>query len=66
MKKNDWIYIAGHNGLVGSSIYKLLKTYGFRNLIIVDRKKLDLRNSNKVDLFFITIHQFYGLLYFLI
>ena len=52
MKKNDKIYIAGHNGLVGSSIYKLLKTYGFRNLIIVDRKKLDLRNSNKVDLFF--------------
>ena len=47
MKKNDKIYIAGHNGLVGSSIYKLLKAYGYRNLITVDRKKLDLRNSNK-------------------
>ena len=52
MKKNDKIYIAGHNGLVGSSIYKLLKAYGYRNLITVDRKKLDLRDSNKVDLFF--------------
>ena len=52
MKKNDKIYIAGHNGLVGSSIYKLLKTNGFRNLITVDRKTLDLRNSNKVNSFF--------------
>ena len=52
MKKNDKIYIAGHNGLVGSSIYKLLKIHGFSNLITVDRKKLGLRNSNKVDLFF--------------
>ena len=52
MKKNDKIYIAGHNGLVGSSIFRLLKSFGFSNLITVDRKKLDLRNSNKVDFFF--------------
>ena len=52
MKKNDKIYIAGHNGLVGSSVYKLLKKYGYKNLITVDRKKLDLQNSNKVDFFF--------------
>ena len=52
MKKTDKIFIAGHNGLVGSSIYKLLKTNGFRNLITVDRKTLDLRNSNKVNSFF--------------
>ena len=52
MKKSDKIYIAGHNGLVGSSIYSLLKKNGFKNLITVDRKKLDLRDFQKVDKFF--------------
>ena len=48
MKKNDKIFIAGHNGLVGSSIFNLLKKKGFKNLIIVERRKLDLRNFDKV------------------
>ena len=48
MKKTDKIFIAGHNGLVGSSIYNLLKKKGYKNLILVNRKKLDLRNYNKV------------------
>ena len=52
MKKSDKIYIAGHNGLVGSSIFNLLKKNGFKNLITVDRKKLDLRNFQKVDKYF--------------
>ena len=52
MKKTDSIYIAGHNGLVGSSVLKALKKRGFNNLIKVDRKKLDLRNSKKVQKFF--------------
>ena len=52
MKKSDKIYIAGHNGLVGSSVLNLLKKKGFKNLITVDRKKLDLRNFQKVDNFF--------------
>ena len=52
MKKNDRIYIAGHNGLVGSSVYKLLKKNGFKNIITVDRKDLDLKNFNKVDAYF--------------
>ena len=52
MKKSDKIYIAGHNGLVGSSVFNLLKKKGFKNLIIVDRRKLDLRDSKKVDKFF--------------
>ena len=33
MKKSDKIFIAGHNGLVGSSVFKLLKKEGFKNLI---------------------------------
>ena len=52
MKKSDKIYIAGHNGLVGSSVFNLLKKNGFKNLITVDRKKLDLRDFQKVDKFF--------------
>ena len=52
MKKSDKIYIAGHNGLVGSSVFNLLKKNGFKNLITVDRRRLDLRDFQKVDKFF--------------
>ena len=52
MKKSDKIYIAGHNGLVGSSVFNLLKKNGFKDLITVDRKKLDLRDFQKVDKYF--------------
>ena len=48
MKKTDKIFIAGHNGLVGSSIFNLLKKKGFKNLITVERSILDLRNFDKV------------------
>ena len=48
MKKTDKIFIAGHNGLVGSSILNLLKNNGYKNLITVNRSKLDLRDYNKV------------------
>ena len=40
INKNDHIFIAGHNGLVGSSVLKKLKDQGFKNLITVDKKKL--------------------------
>ena len=52
IKKNSRIFIAGHKGLVGSSILNLLKKHKFKNILIKDRKKLDLTNSKKVDLFF--------------
>ena len=52
MKKSDKIFIAGHNGLVGNAVYKLLKKKGFKNLITIDRKKIDLRNSILVENFF--------------
>ena len=41
MKKTDRIFIAGHKGLVGSSVFKTLKDAGFNNLITINRKKLD-------------------------
>ena len=52
MNKSDNIFIAGHKGLVGNAIYNLLKKKGFKNLITIDRKKIDLRNSIQVDNFF--------------
>jgi len=52
MKKSDRIFVAGHRGLVGSSVLDLLKKKGFKNLITVDRKKLDLRNYHNVEKFF--------------
>ena len=52
MKKTDSIYIAGHKGLVGSSVLKVLKKNEFNKLITVDRKRLDLKNSKKVQEFF--------------
>jgi GDP-L-fucose synthase len=49
--KNDKIYIAGHTGLVGSSILRLLKQRGFINLIYATRKELNLLDQNKVNNF---------------
>tara|TARA_Y100000741_G_scaffold265265_1_gene205715 strand:- start:989 stop:1924 length:936 start_codon:yes stop_codon:yes gene_type:complete len=42
------IYVAGHNGLVGSSILRKLKEKGYKNIIYADSKKLDLTNQNHV------------------
>ena len=46
--KNSKIYIAGHKGLVGSAILRRLKKKGYKNLIFLDRKKLDLTNQQAV------------------
>ena len=48
MNKNSKIYVAGHNGLVGSAIVRILKKKGYRKIITKTRKKLDLTNQNKV------------------
>ena len=49
--KNSKIFLTGHKGLVGSAIYKKLLFFGYKNIIIADRKKLDLKNQLKVNLF---------------
>ena len=51
IKKNDKIFLAGHNGLVGSAILKLLKKKNYKNIIIRDRKRLDLFDQKKVEKF---------------
>ena len=50
MKKIS-IYIAGHNGMVGKSIYKNLLKKNIGKLITADRKKLNLENIDKVNKF---------------
>ena len=52
MNSDDKIYIAGHNGLVGSSIVRKLKHYGYSNLIMQSHKVLDLTNQSDVADFF--------------
>ena len=52
LKKNLRIFLAGHNGLVGSAVYKKLKLFNFKNIITVERKKLDLRDHSKVKKYF--------------
>lgn len=52
MHKDSKIYIAGHNGLVGSSILALLQSQGYTGLITKTRKELDLLKSDDVEAFF--------------
>lgn len=46
--KNTVIYIAGHNGMVGSAIWRNLSAKGYTNLIGATSKELDLRNQQVV------------------
>ena len=46
------IFIAGHKGMLGSSVFRILKKKGYKNLIIIDKKKLDLINQLSVKIFF--------------
>ena len=47
MNKNDKIYVAGHNGMLGSAIIRKLKEKGYNNLITKTSKELDLKNQSK-------------------
>ena len=46
------IFVAGHNGMVGSSILKLLLKKGKKNIITKSHSKLDLTNQRDVINFF--------------
>ena len=46
------IFIAGHKGLVGSAIYRLLNHSTNHELITINHKELDLTNQNLVKEFF--------------
>ncbi|HAO92855.1 MAG: GDP-fucose synthetase [Deltaproteobacteria bacterium GWB2_55_19] len=46
------IYVAGHEGLIGSAIMRRLKADGYRNIVTRGRGELDLSDSPRVDAFF--------------
>ena len=52
MKLSAKIYVAGHNGMVGSAICRELINKGYNNLIFRSSKELDLRNQQSVKIFF--------------
>ncbi len=52
MNKQDKIYIAGHNGMVGSAIYRKIKSQDYLNILVKSSKELDLRNQQAVNEFF--------------
>ena len=51
LRKSSKIFIAGHNGLIGSSILKLLKKK-FPNIFTIDKNKLNLTDEKKVENYF--------------
>tara|TARA_B100000780_G_scaffold277694_1_gene249039 strand:- start:688 stop:1629 length:942 start_codon:yes stop_codon:yes gene_type:complete len=48
VSKKSKIYVAGHNGLVGSAIVRALNKSGYKNIIVANRKELDLTNQIRV------------------
>jgi len=52
MEKNAKIYIAGHRGMVGSAINRLLQRQGYTHIITRTSKELDLRDQLAVSNFF--------------
>ncbi|MBB05368.1 MAG: GDP-fucose synthetase [Pseudooceanicola sp.] len=52
MDKKAKIYVAGHNGMVGSAIVRALKALGYTNLLLKTSKELDLRVQSEVQSFF--------------
>ena len=51
MNKKAKIFVTGHKGLVGSAVIRKLKDLGFKNILTVSKKKLDLRDQRKVNSF---------------
>jgi GDP-L-fucose synthase len=54
VKKDAKIYVAGHNGMVGSAIVRNLQAKGYSNIIKRSSSEVDLRNQEQVNLFFKT------------
>lgn len=52
MQKDSRIYVAGHRGMVGSAIVRLLKAEGYENIVTTTSSQTDLRNQAQVDAWF--------------
>ncbi|MGB4195100.1 MAG: NAD-dependent epimerase/dehydratase family protein, partial [Limnohabitans sp.] len=53
MEKSSKIYIAGHNGMVGSSIKKLLIEKEYDNILVKNKSELNLLDQTAVSDFFL-------------
>lgn len=51
LSKKSKIFVAGHNGMVGSAILRALKKKGYKKIITINKKKLNLLDQNKVRSF---------------
>ena len=73
MKKDSKIYVAGHNGMVGSAILRKLTSENFSNIVTKSKNELDLINQESVEKFMrnekpglkdcqkIFVHNFYNI-----
>jgi Nucleoside-diphosphate-sugar epimerases len=52
VNQNSKIFLAGHMGLVGSALFRVLKENGFNNIIFRTFEELDLRRQQDVEQFF--------------
>ena len=52
MRSDSKIYVAGHNGLVGSAIFRSLRAGGYTNIITRKSRELDLTRQTEVEAFF--------------
>ena len=52
MDSNSKVFVAGHNGLVGSSIIRNLEKKNYNNIYWISRDNCDLRNKARVDAYF--------------
>ncbi len=52
MRHSERIFVAGHQGLVGSAIVRRLRAAGFANLVFADRATVDLRDGAAVSAWF--------------
>ena len=52
INKKSRIFVTGHKGLVGSAVVRRLKHFGYKKILTVDKKKLDLRSQQQVFNFF--------------
>ena len=50
--KKSTIFVTGHKGLVGSAVMRRLNFFGYKKILTVDKKNLDLRNQKKVSTYF--------------
>jgi GDP-L-fucose synthase len=52
MDENARIFVAGHQGMVGSALVRALEARGFSNLLLQSREELDLRRQGQAEKFF--------------